>query len=181
MLLKCTVTDPRSFIISNPLNKLSEYRCQAANVLWSAVWSLFPARRPAIEMSSSKDSQCSPRLLILTCSRCSAELWRSRGNHASGTPMTRPSLKSTHMLSGSKCTRVALAEKLIPCPLDSVGVDFDDFQQLAKSAGIVAIIVGHPDLRFQPVFRFLMVLFDVDVNRLTRRSFVRIKEKLESR
>src|SRR5260370_31444862 len=100
-----------------------------------------------MEMSSSSASQCRPRLLILTCSRCSVVACRSRGNQASGTPIIRPSLRSTHMLSGSKCTRVALTEEFIPYPLDPLFVGLDDFQQLPKSAGIVAIIVGHADFR----------------------------------
>ena len=139
-----------------------------------------------MEMSSSRASQCRPRLLMRTWSRCSGVLCRSRGNHARGTPMMRPSLRSTHMLSASKWTRVgrmftcvASAEEFIPCPLDPVFVRFDDLQQLAESAGIVAIIVGQPDFRFQPEFCFDVIFIDVDMNRLTRRSFIGIEEKCE--
>jgi hypothetical protein len=76
------------------------------------------------------------------------------------------------MLSGSKCTRVALTEEFIPCPLYPVFVGLDDLQQLATSAGIVAIILGHADFRYQPEFCFQVVFLDVNVYRLTRRSFV---------
>src|SRR6185437_13251700 len=107
-----------------------------------------------MEMSSSNASQCKPRLLIRTCSRCSALLCSSRGNHASGTLMVLPSLRSTHILSGSKCTRVALTEEFIPCPLDAVSIAFDNFQQLSKRTGVVTIIVGHSGLRHQPEFCF---------------------------
>src|SRR6185312_10566448 len=122
---------------------LLECRSQAAKVLSGALWSPCPASRPATEMSSSSASQCRPRLLIRTCSRCSGVLCRSRGNHASGTPITLPSLRSTHMLSASKCTRVALTEEFIPCPFDEAFVLPDDLQQFSKHAGVVTIIVGY--------------------------------------
>jgi hypothetical protein len=91
----------------------------AAKVLLRLVWSPRPESRPSMEMSSSSDSQWRPRLLMRSCSRCSAVAWSKRGNQASGTPITRPSLRSTHMLSASKCTRVALTEEFIPCSLGS--------------------------------------------------------------
>jgi len=69
-------------------------------------------------MSSSSSSQCSPRLLMDTWSRCSAEPCSKRGNQASGTPRVRPSESSTHMLSWSKRTALALTEELIPYPAD---------------------------------------------------------------
>src|SRR6185437_3894661 len=75
---------------------------QAAKTLPLVVWSPSPASSPATEMSSSSASQCRPRLLIRTCAHCSAVPCSKRGNHASGTPMIRPSLRSTHMLASSK-------------------------------------------------------------------------------
>ncbi len=94
--------------------------------------------------------------------------------------MVRPSLKSTHILSVSKCTRVALAEEVIPCLCDSVLVTLYDLQQLPQGAGIITIIVGHSDLRYQPEFRFQGVFLNMDVYGFTRRPFVRIKEKVEA-
>ena len=111
----------------------------AANVLF-ALWSPSPARSPAMEISSSKASQCRPRPLILTCFRCLAVPRSKRGNHASGTPMVRPSLNSTHMQSGSNLTRFALTEELIPHPLDQIPICLDDLQQLTENSGVVAII-----------------------------------------
>src|SRR5271170_588227 len=81
-------------------------------------------------MSSSRASQWRPQLVIPSCWRCSGVLCRSRGNHASGTPRVQPSLRSTHILSGSKRTRVALTEEFIPCPFDPVFVDLDVLQQV---------------------------------------------------
>jgi hypothetical protein len=63
-----------------------------------------PASNTATETSSSRASQRRPRLLILTCERCSDVPCGNRGNHASGTPRVQPQLNSTHMLSESKRT-----------------------------------------------------------------------------
>jgi hypothetical protein len=88
-----------------------------------------------MEMSSSRASQWSPRLLMRSWSRCSGVARRRRGNQARGTPRVRPSLRSTHMLSASKRTligaAVALTEVVIPCSFDTALVVFDDFQQFA--------------------------------------------------
>ena len=139
-----------------------------------------PASNPAIEMSSSIASQCRPRLLILTRSSSSEVQRNSLGNQASGTPIVRPSLSSTHMLSASKRTRVALTEELIPCLLDRFPVCLNNPQYLAKSAGIVAIIVGHSSHWLHPEFRLIRIFLNMDVHRLPRRSFIRIEEESES-
>src|ERR1035438_5976600 len=115
-----------------------------------------------------------------SCSRCSAVAWRSRGNQASGTARILPSLRSTHMLSGSKCTRVALTEEFIPSPFDTFLIVFDDLQQFPQLSSVVAIIVGYSEFRFQPEFCFQIVFFNVYVNRFARRSFIGIEEKLET-
>jgi len=49
------------------------------------------------------------------------------------------------------------AEELIPRPLDPIYVFLYDFLQLTKSAGLVATIVRHPNLGFQPEFCFHLV------------------------
>jgi len=69
-------------------------------------------------------------------------------------------------------TDVASAEELIPCPLDPVLVGLDDFQQLAESAGVVAIIVGHFNFRYHPEFCFEIVFPDVNMHWFAGRSFV---------
>src|SRR6266568_9270487 len=133
-----------------------------------------------METSSSTASQCRPRLPILTCSSSSVVHRSSLGNHANGTPIVRPSLRSTHMLSASKRTRVALTEELIPCPFDPLPVGLDDPDQLTKSSGIVAIIVGYLNRRSQPEFCLQLILFNMDVDWFTRRSFIGIEEKPEA-
>jgi hypothetical protein len=57
---------------------------------------------------------------------------------------------------------------------------FDDLQQLAESASVVSIIVGHPKFRFQPELRFHVVFFNVNVDRLLRCSFIGVEEKPEA-
>lgn len=91
--------------------------------------------------------------------------------------MMRPSLRWTHMLSGSKRTCVALAEELIPCPFDSVFVRINDFQQLSERPSVVAIIVGHTDFRFQPEFCFQAVFLNVNMDGFTWSAFIGVEEK----
>ena len=86
--------------------------------------------------------------------------------------MVRPSLKSTHMQSGSNLTRFALTEELIPSPHDPVPIRLDNLQQLTESPGVIAIIVGYLNFRFQPELRFQVVFLNVDMNLFPRRSFV---------
>src|ERR1700677_455990 len=123
-------------------------------------------------MSSSSASQCRPSRLILTCLRCFAVPRIKRGNHASGTPIVRPSVRSTHMQSESNLTRFALTEELIPCPLDPLTICQHNLQQLTESSSVVTIIVGQPNLRLQPEFRLRVTLLNVDVDLLTRRALV---------
>jgi hypothetical protein len=68
----------------------------------------------------------------------------------------------------------------MPCPLDSVSIRRDNPHQLAKSAGVITIIVGHVNFRMQPEFRFLIIFLNVNVHRFARRSFVRIEEESEA-
>src|SRR6187402_3221774 len=79
------------------------------------------------------DSQCRPRLLMRTSSRCSGVACNRQGNHASGTPRTRPSLSETHMLSLSKRTVLAelVSKEVIPSSLNTVSVCFH-YSQLAR-------------------------------------------------
>jgi len=100
------------------------------------------------------------------------------GKPGSGTPMILPSLKSTHMLSGSKCTRVALAEEFIPCSLDAVFVEFNNLQQLAENAGLITVIVRYANFRLQPEFRFHIVFLDMNVDRLAWHAFVQNRRKI---
>lgn len=131
-------------------------------------------------MSSSSASQCSPRLLILTCVRSSALLPSSLGNHASGTPSVRPSLNSTHILSSSKRTRVALTEVLIPRPHDQLPILFHDLNQFAKCSSVIAIIVGHRNIRKQPELGLSFVFLNMNMSRFAWRSFIRIEEEFEA-
>lgn len=55
-----------------------------------------------------------------------------------------------------------------------------DFQQFAKHTSIVAIIVCHSNLRLQPEFCFRRARNIVNVNRLTRQSFIGVEEKTET-
>ena len=134
-----------------------------------------------MEMSSSSDSQWSPRVVRRTCARCSGVACNKRGNHASGTPTTRPSLRSTHMLSESKRTPVGLAtEKVIPCSFYARSVGLHDLQQFAERSSIITVIVSDPNIRTQPELRFNACLFYVDMNGFARSSFVGIKEEPET-
>src|SRR4029077_10457251 len=94
------------------------------------VMSLRPASRPAIEISSSRSSQCRPTRLISTRVRASGLACKRRGNHASGTPKVRPSVKSTHIVCSSK--RTAVAEIVIPCLQDQRSSFRDNAQDTRK-------------------------------------------------
>ena len=93
-----------------------------------------PDSRPAIEISSSSSSQCSPFGLISNFRRCSGAACIKRGNHANGTARMRPSDNSTHILLSSN--RTDLAEVLIPFPFDWINILFDCFRKLAQRARI---------------------------------------------
>ena len=80
-----------------------------------------PARREDTLMSSSRSGQWipSPRAIRVLLARSAAEPCRSRGNHANGTEMQRPSDSSTLKVSSDAATAVAtgivsLAEVVIP-------------------------------------------------------------------
>src|SRR5262249_6220519 len=82
-----------------------------------------PAIRPSTLMSSSISGQCipSPRPMNRHALRSLLEAFTSRGNHASGTEIDRPSLRSTVNVSSLTATSDAvgtltsIAEELIPC------------------------------------------------------------------
>jgi len=76
------------------------------------------------------------------------------------------------MQSGSNLTRLALAEELIPHPLDQIPICFDDPQQLTENSGVVAIILGYSNFRFQPEVRFHVVFLDVNMHLFTRRALI---------
>lgn len=86
-------------------------------------------------------SRADPHLLALL--RCAVE---QVGEPRQGHPWMRPSLRSTHMLSSSKQTFVALTEELIPCSFDSIPVRPHNGLHFAKGTRIVSIIVGHMHL-----------------------------------
>lgn len=94
--------------------------------------------------------------------------------------MVLPSFRSTHMLSASKRTRVALTEVLMPCPLNQFPVRFDDPDQFAKVPSIIAIIVSQAHFWIKPEFRFHSILFNMDMDGFPRCSLVRVKEKSET-
>src|SRR5580698_10644572 len=94
------------------------------------VMSLRPASKPAIEISSSRSSQCKPTRLISTRARASGLACKRRGNHASGTPKVRPSVKSTHIVCSSK--RTVVAEMVIPYLQDQSSSLGDNAQDTRK-------------------------------------------------
>src|SRR5579863_110707 len=96
-----------------------------------------------------------------TCSSSSGEHRSSLGNHAKGTPIVRPSLSSTHILSASKRTRVALTKEFIPHPPNPFSVPLNDLRKLPKCTGIKAIIVGHLNDRIHPEFRLVLIPLEV--------------------
>ena len=65
-----------------------------------------------MEISSSRSSQCRPRRESSTCSRACFVALSRRGNHASGTPMVRPSVRPTHIVYSSK--RTAVGKMVMP-------------------------------------------------------------------
>src|SRR5579863_1198451 len=85
-----------------------------------------------MEISSPRSSQCRPRVLLTTCSRCACEPRNRRGNHASGTPSVRPSDNSIQKLSSSNRTLLALTKELIPGPQDKTSAMRDDLNQFAQ-------------------------------------------------
>src|SRR5580692_7760538 len=126
--------------------------------------SLRPASRPAIEISSSRSSQCRPTRLISTRARASVLACKSRGNHANGTPKVRPSVKSTHIVCSSK--RTAVAEMVIPCLQDQSSSFRDNAQDTRKFCRIKAIALSDGDVWLQPDFGVPAASFGVDVMRL---------------
>ena len=139
-----------------------------------------PASSPATETSSSSASQCRPRLLKRTCCRSSGVARSRRGNHASGTPIVRPSLNSTHIQSASNRTCFALTEELIPRPLNTRPVCLNHPYQPAQRPRIVAIILCHPNFRPEPEFGLRTAPLNMNMNRLAWRSLVRVKEEPET-
>src|SRR5580704_1638996 len=131
------------------------------------VMSLRPARRPAIEISSSRSSQCSPTRLISTRARASELACKRRGNHASGTPKVRPSVKSTHIVCSSK--RTAVAEMVIPCLQDQGSSFRDNAQDTRKFCRIKAIALRKRDFRLEPYFSIFATALHVDMPRLARK------------
>src|SRR5690242_5967049 len=83
-----------------------------------------------------------PRCFGVACSR--------RGNQASGTPRVRPSESSTHILSSSNLTVVALTEEVVPSLFDALTVRLDQFQQLAQRPCVEAVVVGNRYFRAKP-------------------------------
>jgi hypothetical protein len=55
----------------------------------------------------------------------------------------------------------------------------NDYQQLAKDPRAIALIVCHADLWSEPEFRFNLVLFNVNMGGLARRSFVGLEKEPE--
>src|SRR6185437_11376229 len=133
-----------------------------------------PASRPAIEMSSSRSSQCRPMRLISTRCLASALAFKRRGNHARGTPNVRPSDSSTHIVCSSK--RTAVAEIVIPGLQDGATSLGNDMQDTRKFDGIEAITLGDGYLWLKPHLGVSAAAFDVNVPWLARKPFVGEKE-----
>lgn len=115
-------------------------------------------------MSSSRASQCKPRLLMRQASRCSGDACKRRGNHASGTPSTRPSESPTHMLSSSNRTLVGLTEELSPLDFDVLTVCLDQLKKFSQGRPIETIVAGQPNPRTQPELGFYTRPVDVDIH-----------------
>ena len=75
-----------------------------------------PGQQASDRYSSSRSSQCrpSPDPLIPTFVLCWAEAFSRRGNHASGTPIVRPSDRSTRSVSASKRTALSRSGHAMP-------------------------------------------------------------------
>jgi hypothetical protein len=92
--------------------------------------------------------------------------------------MRLPSSRSTYMLSSSKLT--ALAEVLIPGPLDQCSVAPCDFHQPPRHTRIEAETGGNPNLRVAPEFGFTAARAHMHMHQLSRAALVRIEEEAES-
>src|SRR5471032_1260125 len=101
--------------------------------------------------------------MISHAPRCSGVACSRRGNHASGMPSVRPSVRSIHILSSSN--RTDLAEIFIPNSLDEEAVLLDQTLQRAKRPSVKPLIDSQRD-RLQPKFRLVAASDDVDVMRL---------------
>lgn len=115
------------------------------------VRSLRPAIRPAIDMSSSRESQCMPPALSSYESRCAVVAIKSLGNHASGMSSTRPSSSDTHMVSLSN--RTSAAEIITPSLCNQNAVSEDNAKDSRLVLAVEVFALGHADRRFEPDFR----------------------------
>src|SRR5690606_13804972 len=97
-----------------------------------------------------------------------------RGNHASGTPSTRPSDSSTHTLSSSNLRD--LAEMLMPCPFDERRVVLDDPRQLGQGPRVEPIAGVEADGRNPKLCR-RVAFAHMHMNALTRIAFVRVEKE----
>jgi hypothetical protein len=69
---------------------------------------------------------------------------------------------------------------LIPFPHNPTSICLNQPQQHAQRPSIEAFIIVYPNRGVQPEFRLQVVLRDVNVDRLLRRSLIRIEEEPEA-
>lgn len=81
------------------------------------------------------------------------------------------------MLSSSK--RTALAEVLMPRPLDQSPIALCDFHRLVQRSGIEAEAGGDPNLWFGPQFGLAAAQAHMHVQRLPRAAFIGMEEEAE--
>src|SRR5262245_26836646 len=150
-----------------------------------------PASSPATDRSSSSSGQCKPMPPppISQRERCSAVAANRRGNHASGTPMIRPSIKCTFIKSSVNSTDFASADvgrkerALFFVPLAKVlmpGLQQFNLMLANKPFNFVQItavktVISHQAHRIEPKLGLQFGSFYMDVWRLV--SLVAEKEK----
>jgi len=135
-------------------------------------------------MSSSNSGQWIPRPPPISRQefRSSGAACKSRGYHAKGTTIVRPSVSSAERLSSVTLTsaastsRASTLEELIPSLQELLSVLFD---KLSNLIDFFARETSTPlkANRIEPELRLAFVSFDVDVRRFG--SIRRIKEKAE--
>ena len=95
---------------------------------------------------------------------------RRRGNHASGTPMVRPSDRSTHMDASSK--RTDSAEMVMPCLNELLLAKLYHFHDLSQFGGAETVAVVKHCIGFKPDFGNSRSFAHMDVNGFARVALV---------
>ena len=111
-----------------------------------------------------------------TAARCLGVAFRRRGNQAQGTPIVRPSDKSTHIELSSKLT--AVAEISIPSSLDSRPFFAHDPNEGVQLRRIKPEALGDDNLSTQPQFNFVVATTRVNMRRFTRVALIGKEKEL---